>query len=101
MKRLLSATVVALAATTGAAQAATITEFPLPVQDRGPGAIVTGADGNLWFTEQATSASALPPRAASITELTQGWPRPPAGSPPDPSGKLWFTEPSTRQGRAR
>jgi virginiamycin B lyase len=73
-----------------------ITEYPLPpssVIDRGMGGIVTGPDGNLWFTEQGLNGIG---RMISPT-IANDYPIPMPGSYPlalafGPDGNLWFTE---------
>ncbi|HSE62077.1 MAG TPA: hypothetical protein VLG15_00550 [Thermoanaerobaculia bacterium] len=74
--------------------AQTITEFPLPNGSAAPAYIVTGPDGNLWFTEFS-----LNPKVGRIT--TEGTitefvtPRPdatPSGIVAGPDGNLWFSQ---------
>jgi hypothetical protein len=71
-----------------------LTEFPLPAVNSLPSNLTVGPDGNLWFTEVATSGPAigritpsgaftkflLPTRHASPGALTVG-----------PDGNLWLT----------
>lgn len=77
------------------ASAQTITEFPLPAATSGPGSIVTGPDGALWYTAdkrigRITPAGVVtefpfPPNVAGPTDITVG-----------PDGALWFTPPRAR-----
>src|SRR5688500_218892 len=56
MRRWLSgAALVWLAIAAPAAAAPTVTEFPIPTANTGPGDIVLGPDGKLWFTEKTTN----------------------------------------------
>jgi streptogramin lyase/PKD repeat protein len=71
----------------------TITEFTLPVAGSGPYEIVTGSDGNLWFTESTGNKVARITTAGVVTEFTL----PVAGSQPygiaaGSDGNLWFPE---------
>ncbi|MDQ2810091.1 MAG: S-layer homology domain-containing protein [Chloroflexota bacterium] len=69
-----------------------MTLFPLPIADSYPDAIVTGADGNLWFTEQrgyigritATGelTEFLVAEGQNLDDITAG-----------PDNALWFTHP--------
>jgi uncharacterized repeat protein (TIGR01451 family) len=73
---------------------ATINEFPVPTSDSNPTDIVTGPDGNLWFTESlGNKIGEINPTSHAIVEF----PVPTAGSEPNgitagPDGNLWFTE---------
>lgn len=70
--------------------AQTITEFPLPAATSGPGTIVNGPDGALWYTAdkrigRITPAGVVtefpfPPNVAGPTDITLG-----------PDGALWFS----------
>ena len=65
--------------------------FSTPSANSVPTAIVTGPDGNLWFTEQRTNAIARSTPSGQITEFPV-----PAGVQPGdittgPDGNLWFT----------
>ena len=86
--------------------------FPIPTTYSDPSRIVTGPDGNLWFTEQGAvgaNGSLQPTFPApgkigritpdgQITEFTtpnQNWPyftSNPAGIAVGPDGNIWFTE---------
>ena len=67
--------------------------FPIPSPNAQPIEIVLGPDGNLWFTEQNTSAVArvtpdgviteypIPSNPSVAQDITRG-----------PHSKLWFTE---------
>ncbi len=68
-----------------------VTEFPLPGVAE-PQVIVSGPDGNLWFTELLGRIGRMTP-AGSVTEFTI----PTSGSGPQgisagPDGALWFAE---------
>jgi streptogramin lyase len=95
VKRLLSTTVVALAASGGVAQAATITEFPLPVANRQPAGIAAGPDGNVWFTESANPGAIgrITP-TGTISSFSTGLTTnsDPLGIAAGADGNLWFTE---------
>lgn len=81
--------------------------FVIPTRYADPGRIVTGPDGNLWFTEQGAigaNGAFEPTRPApgkigritpsgQITEFTTPTPfSNPAGITVGPDGNLWFTE---------
>jgi streptogramin lyase len=56
----------------------------------GVGGLVTGADGNLWFTETSANRVGRMTTAGEITEFAvSGGPR---GIAAGPDGNLWFTE---------
>ena len=70
-----------------------ITEFPIPTVNSQPEGIVTGPDGNLWFTEQLGNKIGRITPAGVIIEF----PVPtPASSPESitlgPDGNIWFCE---------
>src|SRR5262245_9243293 len=70
---------------------AVITEFTLPATGSGPWGIVTGSDGNLWFTEaNASRIGMVNPTTHGVSEFAT----PTAGSGPvgitgGPDGNLW------------
>src|SRR5207253_6799833 len=77
-----------------------ITEFDLPHPNSGPGTIIVGPDGNLWFTEHSD-----PPRIngnrigrfnladSAFTEFELPNPNSdPTGLTISPDNNLWFTE---------
>jgi streptogramin lyase len=70
-----------------------INEFQTPTVNSGPHGITTGADGNLWFTEQNVNHIGRITPTGSITEFVVPTP---GSSPTDitrgPDGNLWFTE---------
>ena len=73
--------------------AQSITEFATPTNDSGPALIITGPDGNLWFTETNVDNIGKITIAGVITEFTP----PTLGGAPfvltaGPDGNLWFTE---------
>jgi len=75
----------------GAAQV--ITEFQIPTRASGPSSIVTGPDGNLWFTETTGDRIGRITPSGVITEFAL----PASGSFPmsiavGSDGALWFTE---------
>ncbi len=82
----------AVAVSTAAAQA--ITEFNIPTANSKPGLIVTGSDGNLWFTETNTNKIGRITTGGQITEFSTGLTANagPAGIVAGPDGNLWFTE---------
>jgi virginiamycin B lyase len=100
-KGLLVALLVALgvvAAVPVAAHATAITEFPLtgaPGSDHDPLGLVSGADGNLWFTDGGSGAHAIGRIAptGAIHEFTQGLTSPatPFDITQGPDGNMWFT----------
>ncbi len=68
-------------------------EFTIPTANSSPAGIITGPDGNLWFTEHATNKIGRISPAGVITEFSI----PTANSVPEgitagPDGNLWFTE---------
>jgi uncharacterized repeat protein (TIGR01451 family) len=71
-----------------------INEFPVPAQDSEIEGIVSGPDGNLWFTQAAADEiGRINPTTHAITEFAI----PTAGSSPTgitagPDGNIWFTE---------
>ena len=69
---------------------------PAPAMTGGsyPGAIAAGADGNLWFTEPAATASGGSPRRARSPSSRRPHRRQPArpSITAGPDGNLWFTE---------
>ena len=78
--------------------AGAVTEFPVPTANSGPAEIITGPDGNLWFTERNTTNLGRITPAGVITEF----PPPDPGSleardedggiTAGPDGNLWFIE---------
>src|SRR5438105_1663949 len=74
---------------------ASVTEFPLPHGDSRPYTIVTGPDGNLWFTEELGNDIVRldPSNPGDQTHFalpTDG--ELPWDIKPGPDGNLWFTE---------
>ncbi len=68
-----------------------ITEFPVPTAGSAPLGIVSGSDGNLWFTEFSASKIGRITTAGVVTEF------PTSGANPQliaagPDGNLWFPE---------
>lgn len=74
--------------------AGTITEIPLPTANSGAMGIVSGPDGNLWFTEPGTKIG----RITSYGLITE-FPLPSnmyrSGIASGPDGNLWITEVSS------
>ena len=73
--------------------AATINEYTLPTANSHPHSIVTGSDGNLWFTEYTNNEIGKITTGGTITEYGT----PTANSGPHdiaegPDGDIWFTE---------
>jgi streptogramin lyase len=76
-----------------------ITEFPLPTANSGPGGMTAGPDGNLWFTESIAQIGRITP-TGQITEF----PLPMLNSALNgitagPDGNLWFTRGPGKIGR--
>src|SRR5215213_1120139 len=76
-----------------AGETGSIAEFSVPTANSQPLSIVTGPDGNLWFTEFLGNKIARMTADAAVTEF----PIPTANSRPDeidvgPDGNLWFAE---------
>ncbi len=79
----------------GPAPRGTITLFSAGITaGSGPEDIVTGPDGNLWFTQQETDEiGRINPRTGAITEyLVPTANAGPFGITVGPDGNLWFTE---------
>ena len=94
-KRLLrpSALSVLVLAAAAIGRAQSITEYPVPSASQHPGAITTGPDGNLWFTEGPVGAIGRITPDGVITEFPL--PTPDyvgANIVVGPDGNLWFTE---------
>src|SRR5438128_1257648 len=74
-----------------------ITEFPTPTPTGFPDMIATGADGNLWFTEQVPAIGRITP-SGTITEfpiddrVTSFGTSSPYYITGGPDGNLWFTD---------
>jgi streptogramin lyase len=76
-----------------AGETGSIAEFSVPTANSQPLSIVTGPDGNLWFTEFLGNKVARMTVDGTVTEF----PIPTANSRPDeidvgPDGNLWFAE---------
>ena len=81
------------AVSSAVAQPLTVVEFPLPSSGSEPSGIVTGPDGNLWFTEAAGNRIGRITPQGVITEFDI----PTASSQPygiaaGPDGNVWFIE---------
>ena len=71
-----------------------LTEFPLPTPFNRPYAITTGADGNVWFTEDGSKIGRVTP-AGVITEFPMPTQQGLADDiAPGPDGNVWFPESS-------
>lgn len=71
----------------------TITEFPTPTGSSEPRIIVSGPDGNLWFTEYGTGNIGKITPAGAITEFpTSSGASNPFSISVGPDNNLWFTE---------
>jgi streptogramin lyase len=75
-----------------------LTEFTIPTSGSEPHGISAGADGNVWFAEEAANKIGRITPAGSITEF----PIPTAASRPfyiaqGPDGNVWFTELATQK----
>jgi streptogramin lyase len=79
--------------TVGTALAASeVALYTTPSQYSLPDKIVTGPDGNLWFTEQNTEAIGRIDTSGNITEFPISQPNSyPGGIALGPDGNLWFT----------
>jgi streptogramin lyase len=84
-------TAIALSAGAAGLPAPSISQYPLSHADRGPGAIAAGPDGNLWFTESATTALGIITPTGTFSELP-GLYGPGRGIALDSGGNLWVTE---------
>ena len=83
--------IVVLAATSGAAAAPSIVEFPLPATGGIPRDLAKGADGNLWVSRDGAINRVTPGGFATQFPL----PDPQAqaqGIAAGPDGRLWFAE---------
>ena len=75
-----------------------ITEFPVPGGYPGPVGIVTGPDGNLWFTQGSELIGEINPTTHASTEFAVPTPFAyPNGITACPDGNLWFTEKDANQ----
>jgi virginiamycin B lyase len=92
----------------------TLTSFPIPlVQVVQPAGIVTGPDGNLWFTEKQAGRIGRMTPSGTLTEFALPKLPPQTGAPPGalaeppspqgitagPDGALWFTTSNSLIGR--
>jgi virginiamycin B lyase len=75
------------------------TEYLIPTSGATPSKIVTGPDGALWFTEQATHkigrldpSAATPGTTNGMTEFALPLPSGPDGITVGTDGALWFTQ---------
>ena len=72
---------------------ADVTEFPLPHADSRPYTIVTGPDGNLWFTESTRSTIGRITPTGTFTEWhTDDDGTGPYGITLGSDGNLWFID---------
>lgn len=70
-----------------------IIEYPVPTATSTPAGIVTGPDGNLWFTESDANKIAMITTSGAITEFAIPTPNSqPWAITSGPDGNLWFTE---------
>src|SRR5438309_1364493 len=69
---------------------ADITEFQLPNPNSGPGPIMVGPDGNLWFTENNANQIGRITLSGQITEFALSENSGPWGITLGPDGNLWF-----------
>jgi virginiamycin B lyase len=81
------------AAVPAAAQTGSVVEYAVPTANSQPVSIVSGPDGNLWFTEFRGNKIARMTTNGRVTEFSI----PTANSQPDdmdvsPDGNLWFAE---------
>ncbi len=90
----LGATLPALLCAASAAAAPTISEYSTGLsKNAAPADIVTGPDGNLWFTQNgATDAIGQVTPTGAIASYTTGGAGPPLEIAAGADGKLWFTE---------
>ncbi len=92
------ATSVAGAEVAAASPAPTFTFYTPPTPDSATQRIVTGSDGNLWFTEQTGNAIGRITPAGVITEFVLPTAEAqPIGITAGPDGNLWFTEAAVAQ----
>ena len=70
-----------------ASQALSIVEYEIPTADSYPDAIISGPDGDVWFTESKGKLAKIT-SAGKITEF----PVPAVGLCAGPDGNVWFTE---------
>jgi virginiamycin B lyase len=70
----------------------TVTEFDIPTSASAPAGIVSGPDGNLWFTENLGNKIGRLTTAGAITEYPLPWTlEAPGDITVGPDGALWFT----------
>ena len=68
--------------------------YPVPGSNAYPYAIATGADGNLWITDEnlPTIDRMTPAGAVTVFAITGGAQHSAIGIAPGPDGNLWFTD---------
>ena len=73
-----------------------INQFSIPTNESSPGALASGPDGNLWFTEYDGERIGRIAPAGTISDFAIPTAKArPEGIAPGPDGDMWFTE---RQG---
>ena len=89
----LSISLIALPGAATARPATTVIEFPLEHPDSRPYTIVTGPDGNLWFTESDRGSIGRITPTGTVTEFDLPYANSgPYGITLGADGNLWFTE---------
>jgi streptogramin lyase len=92
----LSIALLTLSATASVAGAAMISQYPLEAANGRPVSIVTGPEGNLWFTQtNGTDAIDRITPSGTITSYPTSGASTPGDIALGPDGKLWFTERGT------
>ena len=102
LQRLALNSVLLSAALAAAATAQTIMEFPIPTANTNPVGIVSGPDGNLWFTESSltlNSVGRISPTGSITSFGLTGALTQPGGITAGPDGNLWFTVESSGAGK--
>lgn len=93
---------ITLASCGGSGTLSKFTEFTIPTANSGPGPIVTGPDGNLWFLEGNAGANKI--AKISVNGTITEYPLPVGTSFPTAlvngqDGNLWYVDEATHLGR--
>lgn len=89
------ALMLALAVSASAVAAPKLKQFPIPTSNLGPGGIVAGPDGNLWFavTRKQNGVGRITP-TGTVSEFSEGFSGKTQSLAVGNDGNLWVTEPA-------